>query len=105
MVDREPDLTKSQLFLDDTWIEEQSMLTRIWHKPHLYPEPVMRAEKPWEGTNLAFYGTEDQSPARHGAVIRWPGDGSMNALAGRDVRLAFFMRDAHLYSFRSSGVE
>jgi hypothetical protein len=29
----------------------------------------------------------------------------MNALAGRDVRLAFFMRDAHLYSFRSSGVE
>jgi len=57
MVDREPDLTKSQLFLDDTWIEEQSMLTRIWHKPHLYPEPVMRAEKPWEGTNLAFYGT------------------------------------------------
>ncbi len=57
MGDRQPDLTKSQLFLDDTWIEEQSMLTRIWHKPHLYPEPVMRAEEPWEGRNLAFYGT------------------------------------------------
>ena len=28
----------------------------------------------------------------------------MNALAGRDVRLAFFMRDSHLYSFRSIGV-
>ncbi len=57
MDDHEHNLTKSQLFLDDTWIEEQSMLTRIWHKPHLFPEPVMRPEMPWEGTNLAFYGT------------------------------------------------
>ena len=57
MADREPDLTKSQLFLDDTWIDDQSMLTRIWHKPRLFPEPVMRPEMPWEGTNLAFYGT------------------------------------------------
>lgn len=33
------------------------MLTRIWHKPLLYPEPVMRPEMPWEGTSLSFYGT------------------------------------------------
>ena len=26
----------------------------------------------------------------------------MRELAGRDVRLAFFMRDSHLYSFRST---
>ena len=57
MADLERDLTKSQLFLDDTWIDEQSMLSRIWHKPSLYPEPVLRPEMPWEGTNLAFYGT------------------------------------------------
>ena len=57
MANHSRDLTKSQLFLDDTWIDEQSMLTRIWHKPHLYPEPVLRPEMPWEGTNLAFYGT------------------------------------------------
>ncbi len=57
MADLERDLTKSQLFLDDTWIDEQSMLSRIWHQPILYPEPVLRPEMPWEGTNLAFYGT------------------------------------------------
>jgi len=27
-------------------IEEQPILTRIWHKPNLYLEPVMRAKKP-----------------------------------------------------------
>lgn len=50
---------------------------------------------------------EGNHPARgdaDAAVVRWPGGGGMNALAGRDVRLAFFMRDSHLYSFRSSGV-
>ena len=57
MDNRERDLTKSQLFLDDGWIDDQSMLTRLWHKPLLYPEPVMRPETPWEGTALALYGT------------------------------------------------
>ncbi len=52
-----PDLTKSQLFLDDTWIEDQAMLTRVWHPADIYPEPVLRPETPWEGTALAMYGT------------------------------------------------
>ena len=50
---RPPDLTKSQLFLDDTWIEDQAMLTRVWHAAEIYPEPVLRPETPWEGTTLA----------------------------------------------------
>ena len=57
MDNRERDLTKSQLFLDDTWVDDQSMLTRLWHKPYIFPEPVMRPEMPWEGTALALYGT------------------------------------------------
>ena len=44
------DLTKSQLFLDDLWIDEQHKLTRLWHPADIYPEPVLVAEKPWEGT-------------------------------------------------------
>ncbi len=51
------DLTKSQLFLDDTWIEDQAMLTRVWHAAEIYPEPVLRPETPWEGTTLSMYGT------------------------------------------------
>ena len=49
---RPPDLTKSQLFLDELWIDEQHKLTRLWHPADIYPEPVLRAEKPWEGTNV-----------------------------------------------------
>ena len=49
---RKADLTKSQLFLDDLWIDEQHKLTRLWHPADIYPEPVLRAEKPWEGTSV-----------------------------------------------------
>ena len=51
-MNRPPDLTKSQLFLDDLWIDEQHKLTRLWHAADIYPEPVLRAEKPWEGTSI-----------------------------------------------------
>ena len=42
---------------------------------------------------------KDVSPA----ALRWPGDRSLNELAGRTTRLVFCLRDSHLYSFRSSG--
>ena len=51
------DLTKSQLFLDDTWIDDQQMLTRLWHPAQLYPEPVLRPEAPWEGTSVTSHST------------------------------------------------
>ena len=31
-MNKNPDLTKSRLFLDDTWSEDQQMLTRRRHK-------------------------------------------------------------------------
>ena len=45
---REPDLTRSQLFLDDFWIEDHQRLTRQWHQADIFPEPVLRPEEPWE---------------------------------------------------------
>ena len=49
---READLIKSQLFLDNLWIDEQHKLARLRHPVDIYPEPVLRAEKPWEGTTI-----------------------------------------------------
>jgi hypothetical protein len=46
----------------------------------------------------------ENTPSRgdkEAATIRWPDDKSMRELGGRDIRLVFYMRDAHLYSFRS----
>ena len=51
-MNRPSDLTKSQLFLDDLWIDDQHKLTRLWHAADIYPEPVLRAEKPWEGMSV-----------------------------------------------------
>jgi len=31
------DLSRSHLFLDDTWIEESSQLERLWHEGEIYP--------------------------------------------------------------------
>ncbi len=53
----QPDLTKSQLFLDDTWVAEQRRLQRRWYPAEVYPEPLLRPDMPWEGTGLIFYGT------------------------------------------------
>ena len=49
------DLTKSQLFLDDLWIDEQHKLTRLWYAVDIYPEPVLRAEKPSEETSVSVF--------------------------------------------------
>ena len=56
-MNREPDLTKSQLFLDETWIESQQRLTRQWYKADIFPEPLVRPDKPWEAPGLVLYGT------------------------------------------------
>ncbi len=49
-----PDLFRSQLFLDDTWIAESWRLSRVWHKARKRPEPVLRPENPSEGTPVMY---------------------------------------------------
>jgi hypothetical protein len=51
------DLKRSQLFLDDTWIEETYRLERVWQPAEIYPEPVLRPEKPWEGRQIVMFGS------------------------------------------------
>lgn len=51
------DLTKSQLFLDDALIDDCSRVTRVWHQPEKLPEPVVKAEYPWEFTCPILYGS------------------------------------------------
>jgi len=51
------DLRRSQLFLDDTWIEETARLERVWPEAEIVPEPVLRPEAPWEGMQLTMFGS------------------------------------------------
>ena len=53
----EPDLRNSQLFLDDSLLDDSIRVQRIWHQPEKYPQPVMRGEFPWEGDCPCLYGT------------------------------------------------
>ena len=49
-MDRTPQLTRSQLFLDDLWIDEQHKLTRRWHPANIYPDPLTLDDRPWDGS-------------------------------------------------------
>lgn len=62
-MERRTDLTKAQLFLDDTWIEETSFVSRQWHQPKKFPDPVLKPEHPWERWCPVMYGT----------VLHWRG--------------------------------
>jgi len=62
-MNQRPDLTQAQLFLDDSWIEEAMFVSRQWHQPRKFPDPVLRPEHPWERWCPAAYGT----------VLHWRG--------------------------------
>lgn len=51
------DLRQSQLFLDDTWIEETSRLERVWMTAEIVPEPVLKPEAAWEGIQIVMFGS------------------------------------------------
>ncbi|HOD50279.1 MAG TPA: hypothetical protein PKJ78_09595 [Candidatus Hydrogenedentes bacterium] len=47
-----------QLFVDDYLVAESTSLTRVYHAFEKYAgNPVMRADKPWEGKAVYLYGT------------------------------------------------
>ena len=51
------DLSQAQLFLDDLLVADAHRVARVWHQPRKYPEPVLRAEQPWEYNCPVAYGT------------------------------------------------
>lgn len=52
-----PDLSNAQLFLDDEWVEQTYFVSRQWHQPRRFPDPVLVAEHPWERWAVTMYGT------------------------------------------------
>ena len=50
-------LRKSQMFLDDTWIEETIRLERVWETAEVFPEPVLKPTAPWEGRQVVMFGS------------------------------------------------
>ena len=51
------DLTQAQLFVDDAWIADSLRVGRVFHQARKYPEPVLRADRPWEEQGVVLYGT------------------------------------------------
>ncbi len=50
------DLKETQLFLDDTWIEETYRLERVWEPAEIFPEPVLRPETAVDGYQIVISG-------------------------------------------------
>lgn len=58
-----------QLFVDDYLVEQKTNVVRTYHPFKKYPgNPVLTAEKPWEGTQVYVYGTV--LPAEDGSGYR-----------------------------------
>lgn len=51
------DLTQPQLFLDDAWLADCHNVSRVWHQPRKYPEPVLKAETHNERNGVLMYGS------------------------------------------------
>lgn len=52
-----------RLFLDDTWMADSTFVTRTWHAPRKYPEPVLQADP----------GSGDACPVLYGSVLQREG--------------------------------
>jgi len=46
-----------QLFLDDSALLDSAFVTRTWHEPRRFMEPVLRAEHAWEHWAPVMFGT------------------------------------------------
>src|ERR1043166_2408603 len=55
-----------QFFFDDTLIADARRLKRRWMITKVYPEPLLRPDKPWEGRALCLYGSVFPDPKGHG---------------------------------------
>jgi len=51
------DLHQAQLFIDDTWIADCTKVGRVFHQPRKFPDPVLRADRPWERWAPCLFGT------------------------------------------------
>jgi hypothetical protein len=52
-----------QFFFDDTLIEDAARIVRRWLPASIYPDPILRPDKPWEGRSLTLYGSVLPNPA------------------------------------------
>jgi hypothetical protein len=51
-----------QFIFDDALIAHQQRVTRRWMQAKVYPDPLLRPDKPWEGRCLKLYGTVVPEP-------------------------------------------
>jgi hypothetical protein len=98
------DLRYSQLFLDDTWIEDTTRLKRMWNSAEILPEPVLRPEAPWEGTQIVMYGSvfklNDEWRMYYGTYN--PPQPSLFCLATSDDGIHWVRPKLNLVNFRGS---
>ena len=47
----------TRFFFDDSLISRQHRLVRRWLPAKIFPQPLIRPDRPWEGRILALYGT------------------------------------------------
>lgn len=74
------------LFADDAGIARRDGVVRTLHPAHTRAEPVLQADRPWEGSRVYLYGSVIFDPAQQRYVMWYlarPGSEIQGSLAGK----------------------
>ena len=99
-----PDLTKAQLFIDDTWIAESIRVQRTFHEGRKFKHPVITPDKPWERWGCVGYGSALYWRGKfHIWYITWTRPASLKiCYACSDDGSAFEKPNLGIYEFEGS---
>jgi len=96
---------RALIFADDSGVQEMSGLVRTFHPAKTRPEPVLIADRPWEGVRVYIYGSVLPDPATGGFRMWYqsrPGSGQESGLSVPGLRAA--SPDLTLYATSPDGL-
>jgi len=98
-----PDLTQSQLFINDTWIEDSIRVQRVFHQPKKTAKPVLEPDRPYEEACVAYGTVLCRNNLFHLWYITWSRNSPLKVCyaVSRDG-ISFEKPDLNLYDFEGS---
>jgi len=94
--------THAQLVVDDALIASKQGVARKTHPCQKLPQPVIRAERPWEGQRVYVYGTALYDEATNAFRLWYMSRDQEGTVL--DPRLTYSRTDPVLYATSSDGV-
>jgi len=97
------DLTQTQLFIDDTWIEDSVRIQRVFHQPKKMPHPILAPDRSYEEGCVAYGTILLRNNRFHLWYITWSRNSRLKVCyAVSEDGLNFTKPDLGIYEFEGS---